>query len=351
MQVTKRAEYAILSALYLARSRRLCDINEIAVSQNLSVSFTAKTLQGLTKAGILISRRGQGGGYFLARPADKINLLEIIQAAEGPIAISDCLKEDIACNNRNCQLEPVLRQVQELIHSKFESITLADIPGSGVISKKSSRPVILCDFDGTISKQDVSDTIFAKWLNHRWEEIDQEWHDGKISMVELYEECWTLVNVDKTELLDFIDKIEIDPYFEEFVQKSRSSNIPIYLVSDGFDFYIEQIMGRYGLSDLKYYSNHLSFAGGRPVLEFNNQHPDCTLCANCKKFIIGRKRRDADYIIYIGNGLSDRCAAEHADLIFAKDSLLRHCEEKGISCVPYEHFGEIIEYMKERSII
>lgn len=212
------------------------------------------------------------------------------------------------------------------------------------------KPIILCDFDGTISRIDVSDTIFTEWLGQTWADIDQEWHDGRISMVELYERCWSLLSASEAELHRFVDQVDIDPYFENFVGECHEREISIYLVSDGFDFYIERIMGRYGLSMLDFYSNRLSFIDGGPVLNFDNQHPDCIQCANCKKFVMDEKRKDAGYVIYIGNGLSDRCAAEHADLVFAKDSLLEHCKAKGVSHVAYQDFGEIIQYLREYGV-
>lgn len=368
MQVTKAAEYAVLSALYLAKVGEICDIGEIAESQKLSFPFTAKTLQKLAHAGILEAKRGRDGGYYLAKPAKKINLLEIIQAVEGPIAISDCLKGDTSCDAENCQLEPVWGQVQRIILEKLGSITLEDILRSGLGDEESIRssklpalslksklskpenPVIFCDFDGTISKQDVSDTIFTIWLGDKWAQIDQEWHDGKISMVELYEKCWSLVDASESELREFVDKVEIDPCFDALMAESHDSNIPLYLVSDGFDYFIERVMGRHNHFNLKHYSNHLSFDGEQMILKFDNQHSDCIQCANCKKAVMDKKREGADFVIYIGNGLSDRCAAEHADLVFAKDSLLEYCEDKGVPYVAYENFGEVIQYLKERAI-
>ncbi|HZD60075.1 MAG TPA: MtnX-like HAD-IB family phosphatase [Anaerolineae bacterium] len=370
MQVTKRSEYSILSVLYLAEHDGVADIGEIAAAQRIPDSLVAKALQELVKAGILASKRGPGGGFSLARPAGEINLLEIIEATEGPIAISECLADSGSCNSYACRLEPVWRSVQDSIRTTLARVTVQGVidagrgatgtidivsPGQDSAAFRSgdihaTRPIILCDFDGTISKQDVSDTIFTLWLGETWAAIDNEYHNEKLSMVELYERCWSLVDAGEDELYDFIDRVEIDPHFEEFIRQSRASGIPVFLVSDGFDLYIDRIMGRYGLSDLVHYSNHLSFDGNRPVPEFNNRHPECTQCANCKKFVMDEKRNAADFTIYIGNGFSDRCAAEHADLVFAKDSLLEHCRDKGIPHVPYEHFGEIVKYLEEYEI-
>ncbi|MCL6472041.1 MAG: MtnX-like HAD-IB family phosphatase [Firmicutes bacterium] len=353
MQVSKRSEYAILSAIYLAKSKRFCDINEIAGSQKLPVSFAAKTLQALVRVGILISKRGVGGGFCLARPAAEISLLELVEAVDGAMAISSCLKDNSSFSPNNRLLRSIWGRVQGAIISELSGMTLADIIAGDTSNGKSThkRPVILCDFDGTISRKDVSDTIFTLWLGDKWSEIDQEWHDGKISMVGLYKKCWSLVSASEEELQSFVDSIDIDLYFSEFVRKVRESDISIYLVSDGFDYFIERIMGRYGLADIKYYANGLSFVNGKPKLAFRNQHPECIQCANCKKFVIDEKRRDVEFVIYIGNGLSDRCAARHADLVFAKDSLLKYCKDEGIAYVPYENFGEIIKYLHGQGVL
>lgn len=388
MQVTKKVEYAVLSALYLAKQDRPCDIGEISKGQEIPVSFLAKIMQDLSKAKIVVSRRGVYGGFALARPAKDINLLDILRAVEGPVALSDCLKERPECGSMlidNCLLRPVWSEVQQVIQAKLESVTLAGIieaagmanavgaaeatsPGEveavsaelGIPSADKSardalaalkepprKPVVLCDFDGTISQQDVSDTIFTLWLGDVWAQIDASYHEGRTSMAEAYKLCWLLVGATESEIVGFVDAVEIDPFFGSFVEASRGADVPIYLVSDGFDYYIERIMGRYGLSDLEHYSNKLWFEDGKICLDFGNQHEDCIDCANCKKKILDDKRNEADFIIYIGNGNSDRCAAEHADLVFAKDSLAAHCEAKGVPYVAYRHFDEIIDYLKE----
>jgi 2,3-diketo-5-methylthio-1-phosphopentane phosphatase len=214
------------------------------------------------------------------------------------------------------------------------------------------KPIILCDFDGTITTMDVADTIFTVYLSDRWDEIDQEWHRGDISMTELYEKCWDLVAVGEKELIDFVNRIDIDESFAGFIRIVEKNGIMVSIVSDGFDFYIERIMKKYGFEYLPHYSNDLYFDdSGKMALRFGNQNLECVQCANCKKFVMDEKRKEADFVIYIGNGLSDRCAAEHADLVFAKDSLLNHCEKAGIDYVSYKSFDDIINYLNEKGII
>jgi 2,3-diketo-5-methylthio-1-phosphopentane phosphatase len=171
-------------------------------------------------------------------------------------------------------------------------------------------------------------------------------------MAELYKKCWDLVAAGEKELIDFVDRIDIDETFAGFMREVEKSGVEVSIVSDGFDFYIERIMKKHGFEYLAHYSNDLYFdTAENMVLHFGNQNPECVQCANCKKFVMDEKRRESDFVIYIGNGLSDRCAAEHADLVFAKDSLLNHCEKAGIDYVSYKSFDDIIKYLAENRII
>ncbi|HEY3374386.1 MAG TPA: MtnX-like HAD-IB family phosphatase [Candidatus Aquicultor sp.] len=371
MQVTKKLEYAILSTLYLAKRGYVCEIGEIATAQKISVTFVAKILQYLVKAGILTSRRGPSGGFSLARASHEISLFDIAQAVDESVIIGDCLENGASCVATNCALQPVWSDIQQFISAKLSETSLADLvagaaensepaPQDESADKNGSRGtrgavprniIIFCDFDGTISTKDVSDSIFTKWLGTRWADIDREYHNGSMSMVELYRRCWALVDASEGEILEFVDAVGIDPHFAEFVQASRQAGIPVYLVSDGFDYYIERIMDRHGLSHLAHHSNHLRFDNGVMVIEFNNQHPECDRCANCKKSVIDAKREGADFVIYIGDGNSDRCAAEHADLVFAKHRLREHCDEQGIPYIPYQNFNEVMDYLKQQGLL
>jgi 2-hydroxy-3-keto-5-methylthiopentenyl-1-phosphate phosphatase len=212
------------------------------------------------------------------------------------------------------------------------------------------KTIVLTDFDGTISTMDVADTIFTVYLGDSWDVIDEQWHKGEISMVELYEKCWELTNIQEGELADFVDKIEIDEHFSEFSESLADAGIPMSLVSDGFDYYIERIMNKYGFNGCEYYANNLRYRNNEITLAFNNQNGECDRCANCKRYVIDNKRTEFDFVVYIGNGLSDLCASEHADLIFAKDSMLEHCVKNDIPHIAYETFGDIIKYFSENGL-
>ncbi len=99
MQVTREGDYGIRSVLYLARQpfKKICFVNEISEEYKIPRSFLAKILQKLVKAKIVRSYRGVKGGFSLARQARDINVLEVLEAIEGKLALNICL-----IDKRNC---------------------------------------------------------------------------------------------------------------------------------------------------------------------------------------------------------------------------------------------------------
>lgn len=101
-----------------------------AVSREVAIpkSFLAKIFQDLAKAGILRSQRGAGGGFSLARPADQITILDIIEAIDGKIALQRCLTEVPDCERReSCALCSLFEQAQDRLKEVFHRTTLTDL--------------------------------------------------------------------------------------------------------------------------------------------------------------------------------------------------------------------------------
>jgi Rrf2 family protein len=101
---------------------------EIGRQMEVPEDFLAKILKTLVDQGIVRSTRGPHGGYRLARPPEAINVLEIIEAAEGPIAINVCLDDDDACGRQPvCNMSAVWREGQERMLDVFRRTSLASL--------------------------------------------------------------------------------------------------------------------------------------------------------------------------------------------------------------------------------
>src|SRR5512144_3083883 len=92
IRMSKLTDYAILILAHLARSPGTLTAHELAERSRVPLPTVSKLAKELSKAGLVVSHRGRNGGYGLARPADLISVAEIVEALEGPIALTECAK-------------------------------------------------------------------------------------------------------------------------------------------------------------------------------------------------------------------------------------------------------------------
>lgn len=212
-----------------------------------------------------------------------------------------------------------------------------------------SKLKVFVDFDGTITSEDVGDAIFREFGDLKdVEKIIEELHNGKISS----RQCWDILcnsvkKIDENELLLFIDKMNIEPTFKSFVNLCDENKITLFILSDGFDYYIKRILNREGLSHLKYFANKLRINEDKLIPEYPYFNPDYPVSANPKQYHIINNSSDDDYTVFIGDGNSDKDAAQYCDYIFAKNYLLKFCERERISYWPFKDFNDVSERIKE----
>src|SRR4030066_352378 len=99
MQITKQADYAVRAVLYLAglSDGRRAPTSQIARDQKIPPSFLAKIISQLSVAGMVQTSRGARGGVTLAREPEKITLLDVVEAIDGPILLNECVGESSNC--------------------------------------------------------------------------------------------------------------------------------------------------------------------------------------------------------------------------------------------------------------
>lgn len=213
---------------------------------------------------------------------------------------------------------------------------------------------VYIDFDGTISQDDVGDLMFRELGGERCELLVRDYLQGKIGARECFlGECEAVGTARLENVEEIIDRQEIDETFGDFVQFCQSRGIEFFVLSDGFDYYIERILGRHGFEKVKYFANHLEF---RPldgtgsfslVPIFPYKDAECDRCANCKRNHLLTLSSEDDIIVYIGDGYSDRCPAKYSDIVFAKGDLIRYCREDGIPYFDFKDLGDVIERLEK----
>ena len=209
---------------------------------------------------------------------------------------------------------------------------------------------VFVDFDGTITLEDVGEAIFKKFgETEKVKRIIEDLLSDKISSRQCWDElCDSVDNINKVELDEFIDLLDVDPTFIRFVKFCSKNKIDMVVLSDGFDYYIDRLFNKAGLAGLKYYSNKLFVdETGMLKAEYPYFDVDSPTSANCKKNHIINHSSDDEYTVYIGDGNSDKDAAQYCDFIFAKDGLARFCSMERISFYPFRDFNEVQNKLTE----
>jgi 2,3-diketo-5-methylthio-1-phosphopentane phosphatase len=211
----------------------------------------------------------------------------------------------------------------------------------------SNKPVIFCDFDGTITQLDVTDQILSQLAHPSWREIEQQWMQGLIGSRECLERQIALVDAPVEELHAVIDGVALDTDFTGFCKFARKKGLPLYILSDGFDYVIRRVLKRAGVarqfkSGSNLFASSLHVEGRRLVPAFPHLPEPCAHgCATCKAALIRALAEGRRPVVFVGDGMSDRFAVEFADIVFAKRHLLAYCRENGIVCHPFETFKDV----------
>lgn len=202
-----------------------------------------------------------------------------------------------------------------------------------------NRYTVLCDFDGTISRVDVTDSLLTAFASAGWREIEMQWLQGRISSRECMVRQVELVDADLSAINKHLSQIDIDPEFPDFAKECIGSGIQLIVVSDGIDYIIRKILGRYGLEHLPVLANKLVAGTSTGFsLEFPFSSPGCDQ-GTCKCMPGTDVSRDMRLII--GDGASDFCIARNADIVFAKDKLRDYCRKHRIPHIPFSKFSDI----------
>ena len=128
MQITRQADYAVRAVLYLSGldNGRRAPTSEIALKQHIPPSFLAKIVSQLSVAGVVQTSRGARGGVSLARSADEISLLEVVEAIDGPIMLNECVFDANACVfGDDCPVQDVWCNAQETLVKTLRGTTFA----------------------------------------------------------------------------------------------------------------------------------------------------------------------------------------------------------------------------------
>ncbi|MEP6939044.1 MAG: MtnX-like HAD-IB family phosphatase [Rudaea sp.] len=215
--------------------------------------------------------------------------------------------------------------------------------------KQVSDWTLLCDFDGTISVEDTTDTLLERFGRPGWEVLETEWREGRIGSRDCMAGQVGLMEMDRAELDRHLDEREIDPAFAAFVRTAQAQGMHVEVLSDGLDYAIRSILARNMLDHLPVTANRLEPVGANGWrLAFPNASASCLAASGTCKCARATRFQDASSpsrrrrVLMIGDGASDFCVAGAADFVFAKDKLIDYCRANSIPHAPIAGFADAL---------
>jgi 2-hydroxy-3-keto-5-methylthiopentenyl-1-phosphate phosphatase len=137
-----------------------------------------------------------------------------------------------------------------------------------------------------------------------------------------------------------------DAGFAPFVDSVRARGSHVEVVSDGFGFYVASNLAALGVDDVFIATNENRVGAGSAGMSFPFGHPSCFVCGTCKRERVRLHQAAGRIVVFLGDGTSDRYAAAHADMVFAKGSLARICSAEGWPFTPWESFADVSAHVE-----
>lgn len=201
---------------------------------------------------------------------------------------------------------------------------------------------IICDFDGTITRQDSTDLVLEALAAPEWRTMQDDWLAGRMSGEACTREQIALIGGSDADLDAVLDTVELDPGFLTFVDWTESRGIPLQIVSDGVDYFVGRILQRHGLERLASVANRLAGRAGARRLEQPWRRDDCANGSGVCKCAVGLADLAVDATsIFVGDGRSDFCISDHADIVFAKGALAGRARDQKRAFLPFDTFDDV----------
>lgn len=126
--ITRNTDYALRALCYISKHKTVVAVDELVSKLGVPRSFMRKILQQLNKKRILVSFKGQGGGFKLKLSAEKIYIIEIMHIFQGQVALNGCfLKKNVCPNKGKCVLGKKLRYIEDNVFKQLKEITIASL--------------------------------------------------------------------------------------------------------------------------------------------------------------------------------------------------------------------------------
>ena len=211
--------------------------------------------------------------------------------------------------------------------------------------------VVQCDFDNTITVGEVSFIVRDAFGPDTWDQMEEEYIQGKYSVEQSNVRQFALVSASKQEIEEEVrERTVVREGFSEFVSYCRDESIRFVVVSSGLDLYIEPVMEMLGLSDVEVQSAKGEVTPSGIKVDYTDPS-GAPLLRGFKDSYVSHLRGADDTLVYLGDGLSDVGPARLADFVLATGTLAKLLRADSAPFHPFDDFHEIrrhVDTIRER---
>ena len=216
-----------------------------------------------------------------------------------------------------------------------------------------SRLFIACDFDGTITTRDTLHVIVEAYGEPLlWEEIEPRLRRGEITIEDAMEQEFASVRATPGEVRELVMReVSIREGFADLVGWARERGHALLVISSGFRSVIDAILGDAGLGHLEVRANDAAFSPAGTRIAWSERGEPCQVChRRCKRHDLIARMAPDDALVYIGDGVSDRCASLMADRVFARAGLAEYLRDEGVPHVVFDDFTDVLADLATREV-
>ncbi len=207
---------------------------------------------------------------------------------------------------------------------------------------------VFFDFDNTLTSFDVLDQIIERFsVDKKWVALEEKWKDGAIGSRACLKGQLRSVRISRKNLLAYLRRVKINPYFKKLLFLLKNHSAGPVILSDDFHFVIDSVLSNNGIKGVRVQANNLRFRKDILLPTFPHTNKSCWKCAHCKTKNLQKGRKNSKIIIYVGDGYSDICPAQKADIVFAKGNLLKHFRANKLSCNSFHSLRDVYDYFKK----
>ena len=205
-----------------------------------------------------------------------------------------------------------------------------------------AKPLIQCDFDGTVTMEDASFVLLDRFADGDWRSLWTQYERGSISVGRFNREAFAMVKADRDAVLKSVmGAIRVRLGLQEFAAFCRRTGIRLVIVSNGLDFYIREILGTRGLDWIESFAALTHFSPDGLQVRYVDPNGD-DVDDEFKMAYVHQFLKSGYHVTYIGNGTSDIVPARQCHRVFAIAELLAGCRKEGIACTPFNDFHDVV---------